>query len=77
MPVLLSFVVKKKTKHTHTQLLALNHFSLGVVLRNRSIMLKMTILHNMRQLTFECSFSMFVNILDLYFILKWTSGIIR
>ena len=61
----------------HTQLLALNHFSLGVVLRNRSIMLKMTILHNMRQLTFECSFSMFVNILDLYFILKWTSGIIR
>lgn len=71
MPVLLSFVVKKK------KLLALNHFSLGVVLRNRSIMLKMKILHNMRQLTFECSFSMFVNILDLYFILKWTSGIIR
>ena len=70
MPVLLSFVVKKK-------LLALNHFSLGVVLRNRSIMLKMKILHNMRQLTFECSFSMFVNRLDLYFILKWTSGIIR
>ena len=73
MPVLLSFVVKKKKKN----LLALNHFSLGVVLRNRSIMLKMKILHNMRQLTFECSFSMFVNILDLYFILKWTSGIIR
>ena len=71
MPVLLSFVVKKK------KLLALNHFSLGVVLRNRSIMLKMKILHNMRQLTFECSFSMFVNRLDLYFILKWTSGIIR
>lgn len=74
MPVLLSFVVKKKKKK---KLLALNHFSLGVVLRNRSIMLKMKILHNMRQLTFECSFSMFVNILDLYFILKWTSGIIR
>ena len=59
------------------KLLALNHFSLGVVLRNKSITLKMKILHSMRQLTLECSFSMFVNILDLHFILKWTSGIIR
>ena len=77
MPVLLSFVVKNKNKKKNPQHLALNHFSLGVVLRNRSIMLKMKILHNMRQLTFECSFNMFVNILDLHFILKWTSGIIR
>lgn len=39
-------------------------------------MLKMKIPHNMRQLTFEFSFSMFVNILDLYFIIKWALGLL-
>lgn len=56
------------------KLVAPNHFPWVWFWEIKVYVKKKKIFHNMRQLTFECLFSMFVNILDSYFILKWTFG---